>query len=107
MIINITQTKIKIEPRIKFKLYIKDKYLHLTVTLTVRLTGSPTPLLAVQRYVPFELLMMLLIMYFPSTTGSSGVLSVPLSKALVQVMLGVGLPVALQLKVTMEPSQTT
>ena len=80
---------------------------HLTVTFTVRLTGSPTPLSAVQRYVPFELLMILLMTYFPSTTGSRGALSVPSSATFVQVMLGVGLPVALQLNVTMEPSQTT
>ena len=51
--------------------------------------------------------MILFMAYFPSTTGSSGALSVPSSATLVQVMLGVGLPVASQLKVTKELSQTT
>ena len=84
------------------------KNLHLTVTVTVRLTGSPTPLVAVQRYVdPFELLEMLLMRNVPSTTGCRGTLSVPLTVTVVQVMFGVGLPVALQLRVTMESSQTT
>ena len=78
-----------------------------TLTLTVRLTGAPTPLSAVQRYVPFALLWILLRTCFPSTTGSRGALSVPLSSSFVHVMVGVGLPVALQLKVTKEPSQTT
>ena len=75
----------------------------------MRLTGSPSPLVAVQRYVdPFELLLMLLMRNVPSTTGCRGTLSVvPLTVTLVQVIFGVGLPVALQLRVTMESSQTT
>lgn len=75
----------------------------------MRLTGSPTPLVAVQRYVdPFELLGMLLMRNAPSTTVRRGTLSVvPLTVTLVQVMFGVGLPVALQLRVTLESSQTT
>ena len=75
----------------------------------MRLTGSPTPLVAVQRYVdPFELLGMLLMRNVPSTTGCRGTLSVvPLTVTLVQVIFGVGLPVGLQLRVTMECSQTT
>ena len=69
--------------------------------------GTPTPLSAVHRYVPFALLWILLRTYFPSTTGSRDALSVPLSSIFVQVMVGVGLPVALQVKDTEEPSQTT
>ena len=85
----------------------KKNNLHSTFTLTVWLTGVPTPLWAVHRYVPFALLWILLRTYFPSTTGSRGALSLPLSSTFVQVMVGVGLPVALQLKVTKDPSQTT
>ena len=85
----------------------KMSNLRTTFTLTVRLTGAPTPLSAVQRYVPFALLWILLRTYPPSTTGSRGALSVPLSSTFVHVMVGVGLPVTLQLKVTKEPSQTT
>ena len=85
----------------------KKDNLHSTFTLTVWLTGVPTPLWAVHRYVPFAILWILLRTYFPSTTGSRGALSVPLSSTFVQVMVGVGLPVALQVKVTKEPSQTT
>lgn len=81
--------------------------LHLTFTFTVRLTGTPTPLSAVHRYVPSALLWILLRTYFPSTTGSRGALFVPSPSTLVQLMFGGGLPVALQLKVTKEPSQTT
>lgn len=81
--------------------------LHWTSTRTVRLKGAPTPLSAVQRYVLFVFLCILLVAYFPSTTGSRGSLSVPSSFTLVQVMFGGGMPVALQLKKIKEPSQTT
>ena len=73
----------------------------------MRLKGAPTPLSAVQRYVLFVFLCILLVAYFPSTTGSRGSLSVPSSSTLVQVMFGGGMPVALQLKKIKEPSQTT
>ena len=84
--------------------YKKDD-LHSTFTLTVRLTGTPTLLAAVHRYVPFALLWILLRTYFPEV--SRGSLSVPSSSTLVQVMFGGGMPVALQLKATNEPSQAT
>ena len=92
--------------KLKSQEYKKDD-LHPTFTLTVRLTGTPTPLSAVHRYVPFVLLWILLSTYFPSTTGSRGALSVPSSSTFVQLIVGVGLPVALQLKVTKESSQIT
>ena len=93
--------------KLKSQEYKKKKDLHSTFTLTVRLTGTPTPLSAVHRYVPFALLWILRSTYFPSTAGSGGALSVLLPSTFVQVMFGVGIPVALQFKVTKEPSQTT
>ena len=92
--------------KLKSQEYKKDN-LHSTFTLTVWLTGTPTPLSAVHRYVPFALLWILLRRCFPSTTGNRSAPCVPLSSTFVQVMFGVGLPVALQLKVTKEPSHTT
>ena len=80
--------------------------LHLTITFTVWLTGSPTPLKAVQRYVPLEFRLILAITKYPSLDCSAS-LSVPFSDTLVQVIFGSGLPVALQLKVTSECSQTS
>ena len=92
--------------KLKSQEYKKDD-LHSTFTLTVRVTGTPTPLSAVHRYVPFALLWISLRTYFPSTAGSGGALSVLLPSTFVQVMFGIGIPVALQFKVTKEPSQTT
>ena len=80
--------------------------LHLTITITVWLTASPTPLKAVQRYVPLELLLILAMTKYPSLDCIDP-LSAPLSRTLVQVIFGSGLPVALQLKVTSECSQTS
>ena len=80
--------------------------LHLTITFTVWLTGSPTPLKAVQRYVPLEFRLILAITKYPSLDCSAS-LSVPFFDTLVQVIFGSGLPVALQLKVTSECSQTS
>ena len=76
-----------------------------TITSVVWLAGSPIPLDTVQRYVPLEFLVVLLMTKNPSIDGSSP-LSVPFSHTLVQVIFGIGSPFALQLKVTIEPTQT-
>ena len=90
-----------------YKYIYKDgTHLHLTITVTVWFTGSPTPLKAVQRYVPLELLIIIAMTKYPSSNGSAP-LSVPFSHTLVQVIFGSGLPVTLQLKVTFECSQTS
>ena len=105
--------KITFETEVKYKVSINLKLtlqrwgnLHLTITITVWLTASPTPLKAVQRYVPLELLLILAMTKYPSSDCSAP-LSVPFSHTLVQVIFGSGLPVALQLKVTSECSQTS
>ena len=79
-------------------------YLQVTSTAMVRLGAVPIPLYAVQRYVPVELLLL-------SSTNSSPVnstsLSLPLLNTLVQVMFGVGSPIALHSNVILEPPSTT
>ena len=96
-----------IERLINLKLTLQRRgNLHLTITFTVWLTGSPTPLKAVQRYVPLELLLILAMTKYPSLDCSAP-LSVPFSHTLVQEIFGSGLPVALQPKVISVCSQTS
>ena len=68
----------------------------------VRLNGLPTPLLAVQRYVPFSVLLMFFKSQVVSLCNTS--LSLPLGKILTQVIFGVGLPDAIQNSCRSEPS---
>ena len=96
------EVKYKVSINLKLTLQRRGN-LHLTITVTVLLSGSPTPLKAVQRYVPSELLLISAMTRYPSQDCSSP-LSVPFSHTLVQVIFGSGLPVALQLKVTSECS---
>ena len=100
----IFDTKVKYKVSINLELILQRQgNLHLTITVIVWLTDFPTPLKAVQRYVPRDLLFILAMNKFPSL-DDSGPLSVPFSHTLVQVIFGSGLPVALQLKVTSECS---
>ena len=79
-------------------------YSQSTLTGKVSLTGSPIPLLAVQRYCPVKFLLMFTIRQELPT--NSTLLFVPSPNTLVQVIFGAGLPVALQYKSRLEPSVT-
>ena len=79
-------------------------YSQSTLTEIVSLTEFPIPLSAVQRYRPVKFLLMFSVLHGLPTNGS--LMLVPSSSTLVQVMIGVGLPVALQNKARSEPSLT-
>ena len=68
------------------------KYLQVTFTLTTWLATFPIPLSAVQRYVPVAVLLMFGKFQVGPWCSTSPLL--PSSSTLVQVMFGVGLPVA-------------
>ena len=77
-------------------------YSHSTLTCSVRLTGLPTPLLAVQRKVPVSVLLMLFKSQVVPLCNTS--LSLPLGKILAQVISGAGRPDAIQNSCRSEPS---
>ena len=79
-------------------------YLQVTFTLTSWLTGYPILLSAVQRYVPEAFPWM--FEKFKVGPPCSSSLLVSLSNTLVQVMLGVGLPVELHNNFKSDPSGT-
>ena len=81
-----------------------DVYLQVTFTFTWWSTGFPNPLWALQRYVPASVL----LMFRKSQVGPwcSTSLLLLSSSTLVQVMFGIGLPVASQNKAMFDPSST-
>ena len=83
----------------KYKVYSQS-----TLTEIMWLAELPIPLSAVQRYCPVKFLLMFSVLHGLPTNGS--MMLVPSSSTLVQVMFGVGLPVALQNKARSEPSLT-
>ena len=93
------------EPFVELKTsinYYHTVYLHKTFTLSAWLTEFPTPLLAVQRYVPLSILLMFVMFQLGCLCSTS--LSLPLLNTLVQMMFGFGLPVASQTSCRFDPS---
>ena len=72
------------------------QHLHCTSMVTTLVTGVPTPLSAVHLYCVASRLLMLI----------NGMVTTLLSKSLVHVMVGVGLPSAKHFSVTLLPSVT-
>ena len=72
--------------------------------ITTKLSAFPTPLYAVQRYVPCLACLMFVIFQVDPLCSTS--LSLPFLNTFVQVMFGAGLPDALQNNLRAEPSST-
>ena len=88
---------------IKYFQEINYMYLQLISTTIVWLGAVPIPLIAVQRYVPIELL---LLSRTNCSPVNSTLLSLPLSSTLVQVMFGGGSPIAVHSNVIPGPPST-